>query len=244
MAGRLARSSSWLPIFGVVGILLSSATIEHAVAAERPVREILVTDSRPLHAAVRQIEELCHCSITYEDPAWRRYEVIDKSSHAKTRPRLPLLAPAWRPFQFSVDDSRLDTPEHVLNSVRSVVDMYHISGNVGLYDVTVSGALISVVPAAGSIFDTVVSLDRTDRPAMESIVELVQAVSVSRGRKIKLGVMPVGKLSRTSLAIEADHESAADILGGIVAGLSPKLSWSLLYDYGLEEYALNLHEIQ
>jgi hypothetical protein len=51
---------------------------------------------------------------------------------------------------------------------------------------------------------------------------------------------PNNLLAQTTVLVESKPERAGDLLSRTLAGTGRKLSWLLLYDLGMRQYALNI----
>lgn len=68
-------------------------------------------------------------------------------------------------------------------------------------------------------------------------------VDLKESRMRMSTILPSGS-RKHALAMAVDDEPAAAVLARISALTGRKMSWRLLYDYGLGQYALNLHFVK
>src|SRR5881394_1416815 len=150
-------------------------------AGQAPER-LSVNDPRPLSAAVSLVEGRCHCAITYEDPLWRSDDV------ALSGPYWPAMIPKGGLFTFDAPDLAATTPAQTAAAMAEVVSAFEQSGSGrGAFRVTNDTIAVHVVPRAGSILDTPVTITHATRRLDEIVTVVLAEVERATGDKVEIG---------------------------------------------------------
>jgi hypothetical protein len=206
---------------------------------------ILVDDPRPLAAAVKHVETLCDCIVTYEDPRWTREQVVDVTAQTRQDGRLDpqVFSPAGQPFEFwfMMPPSGAASTQ-LSESLRDLLGRFHASGNPGVFSVQQRGETFHVRPESGSVLDVPVSLPLTATREGELIRALLRAVSAAQHTTIVMGIGT--DLGGWRIEESAANETAERVLTRLLTSRMPRRSWRLLYDFGSQKYVLNIHAVK
>src|SRR5437763_1084383 len=113
---------------GYVCAALVAAPVASVLGVQAP--EVLsVDDPRPLNAAVKLIEQRCHCTITYEDPKWGPDDDVDVSGSVWHRTDIRPRVPRGGRFTFSMaGDTSARTASQMRAPVEQVLRAFENSG--------------------------------------------------------------------------------------------------------------------
>jgi len=204
-------------------------------AGQAPER-LSVNDPRPLSAAVSLVERRCHCAITYEDPLWTSDDV------ALSGPHWPAMIPKGGLFTFDAPDLAVTTPAQMAAAMAQVVRVFEQSGSGrGAFRVTNDTIAVHVVPRAGSILDTPVTIPLATRRLDDVVTVVLAAVERGTGQKLELATFPTNFFFQHRVEIEAKQEGAREVLVRALAASGRALSWSLFFDARMRQYYLNTH---
>jgi hypothetical protein len=206
--------------------------------------DMQVDAPRPLAEAAFQVEAMCSCVVTYEDPRWTREQVVDVTAQVRQEGRFEthVFSPAGKLFEFRFlmppsETVSIQLPE----SLRALLNDFHRSGNPGRFSITQSGDVYHVRPASGSVLDVEVSLPAIAADEAELIGALLRAVSAAQHTAIVMGTSDLG--TRRFVA-SAANETAESVLTKLLTTRTPRRSWQLLYDFGSQRYVLNTRKIE
>ena len=205
---------------------------------------IRVDDPRPLAAAVKHVETVCDCIVTYEDPRWTREQVVDVAAQIRQDGRLdPVFSPAGQAFDFwfMMPPSGASSTQ-LFESLRDLLARFHGSGNPGVFSVQQRGEIFHVRPESGSVLDVHVSLPVTTTREGELIRALLRAVSAAQHTTIVMGIGADVGAWRVEESVA--NETADRVLTRILTRRMPHRSWQLLYDFGSQKYVLNTHAVK
>lgn len=219
-----------------------------AAFGARPVAE----GARPVAEAVRQIEQISGQPIAYEDPPLGDPAAMIPMV-VSTQGRDPeLMAPKAGRLAFDgpADGSR----EAAAAAVRAALGAYAAGDPAARFALREDAGLLQVVPletrdatgravAATSALDARIALAPKPRTALEALDEILERLSAALGQPVGRGAAPLAALAGRKIALSAEGEPAREVLARLVAATGMRLSWRLLYDPGLREYALNLAEV-
>ena len=157
-------------------VCLTAALVVIPTAGLRAIQEskLSVDDPRPLNAAVKLIEQRCHCSITYEDPKCRPEDVIDISGSVWHRPDIHPRIPKGGRFTFSIPpDLSGATAEQMRGLVEQVLVAFDRARSFpGAFLVTTDNTGLHVLPQSGSVVDEHVTV----APVPQRIIDIVTAI--------------------------------------------------------------------
>jgi hypothetical protein len=231
------QASRW----AVVALVTAPAMV---LAIQQP--DVLsVNDPRPLSAAIKLVEERCHCAISYEDPIWQPHEVIDISgsiSHrADIKPRIPI----GGRFAFSMDtDLSSLTGGQLRRTVEQLLRTFEGSNSgPGQFQLMSRGLMLHVVPKSGSVLDVPVTIGLGTRRIVDVITTTLNQVSVASGHKSEIATGPIGLLNGR-IQFEAQKEPAYAVLDRALLASGRRLSWQLFYDVTFGQYYLNVHVVR
>jgi hypothetical protein len=201
-----------------------------------------VNDPRPLNAAIKVVEQRCHCAITYEDPKWGADDVVDISDSIWHRPDIRPRIPKGGLFTFDAPPGLSSTtPAQTRAAMAQVVRTFEQSGSGrGAFRVTNDATTVHVLPRGGSILDTPVSIPNGTLPLGDVVTLVLRAVGQATGQRIELGAFPTN-FFKGRVEIQAGQTVARDVLVQAFAASGRQLSWRLLYSVGMGQYYLNVH---
>ncbi len=219
----------------ILPILLSAVQAPETVS---------VNDPRPLNAAVKVVEERCHCAITYEDPQWGPDDVDDVSGSVQHKPGIRVRIPKGGLFTFDPPAGLSSgTPAQTEAAMAQVVRAFQESGRGGrgAFRVTHDATTVHVIPVGGSVLDTPVTVTGAARPLVDVVTMLLAEVGQVTGEKIGLATLPINLFTQRRVAIEATQEPARAVLIRTLAASGRALSWRLFYDVTMGQYYLGIH---
>lgn len=224
---------------------LMAVQIGQSAAVAQQDWRIHVDDPRPLAAAVKHVETLCDCIVTYEDPRWTREQVIDVTAQTRQdgQPAPQVFSPAGQPFEFwfMMPPSGAALTQ-LSESLRALLERFHESGNPGVFTVQQRGEIFHVRPESGSVLDVQVSLPVTATREGELIRALLRAVSAAQHITIAMGIG--ADVGAWRVEESAANETAERVLTRLLTSRMPHRSWQLLYDFGSQKHVLNIHAVK
>lgn len=204
-----------------------------------------VDDPRPLSAAIRLVEERCHCAITYEDPIWQPDDVIDISGSIAHRADVIPRIPTGGRFTFSVDaDLSSLTRVQLRRTAGQVLRTFESSkSGPGQFQLMSGGLALHVVPKSGSVLDVPVTIAPGTPRILDVITTTLKQVSEASGRKIGIGTGPF-RLLNGRIELEAHQEPAYALLDRALLASGRTLSWRLFYSVTTGQYYFNVHVVR
>lgn len=222
--------------------------------------EILVSDSRPVAAATKVLEEKYGWIVTYEDPRYE-YEgdLIDKTDPAYRRANpngLRALIP--RGGQIKLDYQVIASkgvPASPDTLIQSLLDTNAMLDNPGRFSLTRTGNILHVIPSQVRnqqgrlvsdypILNTRVTFPEQKRSVLSTLELTVKAISQAIQTKVIIGSVPLSLLMNTEVTQSARNEAARSVLLKSLEATKTPLSWQLFYDPGLKWFALNVHPVR
>ncbi|MFZ3326745.1 MAG: hypothetical protein WA231_13005, partial [Methylocella sp.] len=212
---------------------------------------VVVSDPRPVAAAIEEIEKLSGRPITYEDPPFLNKDYMTPMVESVTGDP-GLLVPSGGSLRFTLPADA--SAEQKAAAAQSMVGNYNASHGAATFSVSQDG-LTHVVPrqtmdASGRlmpvtpVLDTRITMAAKTRSAMELLGEICQAVSLISGQPVGIGTVPTNALYQQKIEIGANNEPARQVLEKLIVANRLSLSWRLLYDPGLKTYYLNIPVIR
>ncbi len=219
------------------------------IAPARLGSEIVVSGSRPVAEAVREIERLSGQVVTYEDAP-----IADPGAVA------PMVAGGDAAFamprigRLSFEGPETASLEAAGKAVEAALAAYEAGRPAARFALLRSGDALHVVPVAISdtagrsakvmpALDVRVSVPGGRRSALDALDQWRLALAAALGRPVGLGAAPLATLQARRIEFSANGEPAREALSRLLAATGIRLSWRLLYDPGTKEYALNLAEV-
>jgi hypothetical protein len=225
-----------------IGVMFATLCAATSVIAQG--LQIRVDDPRPLMSGVTELERLCRCVITYEDPRWEDADVVDVTAQVRgtNDPSKPkVYSPAGRFFAFSWPTQSENVPAAIsATRLRTVLETYDTSGNPGHFAASFDGAY-HVHPREGSLLFQPITIPVETRSLSAALYLLAGTLSAATGSQTVIGRVPENLLQRITVRDGATAEPASVILQRFLSAADVMLSWRLLYDYGTRKYALNVH---
>jgi hypothetical protein len=237
------RTGVVLIVASLLGTVVVPAT---ARVTQGQLESVVIDDPRPLAAAVLELEQRCHCAISYEDSQWTESEVEEvRSAPAQSPGTLRPKVPKGRSLSVTLD-RQIDaaSPNEMQAALNAMFDAFERAGNPGAFRVVSSQMGYHVVPKEQALFDVRITVATRSRSVADAIPEILAAVSTASGKQIRLGRVPVKLLMGTTTDAGANNQRFGDVLARILASTGKPLSWRLLYDFAMASYYLNLHTVQ
>jgi hypothetical protein len=213
------------------------------ISAVQALETVSVNDPRPLYAAVKVLEERCHCAITYEDPQWRPDDVDDISGSVAHKPGVRVRIPKGGLFTFDAPPGLSSgTPAQAEAAIAQVVRAFQESGSGrGAFRVAHDATTVHVIPVGGSVLDTPVTVTGAARPLVDVVTMLLAEIGQVTGKRIGLATFPINFFKQRRVAIEATQQPARAVLLRTLAASERPLSWRLFYDATMGQYYLSIH---
>ncbi|HEY7289235.1 MAG TPA: hypothetical protein VH583_05305 [Vicinamibacterales bacterium] len=201
---------------------------------------IEINDARPVNAATLQLENRCHCVITYEDPVWRSDQVMDISGSVAHRSEVHPYGPRGGHFSFSVAED-LSQPSQASKAVKAMLEAFDRSFSAGgAFRVVEQAGTLHVIPSDGSVLDVSVTLGGPSATLNDVIHDVLKQVHAATDRKVLLGTFPSRAMS-LRIPIGQKSTSAGEALASALASTGLKLSWELRFSYTMTAYYLSIH---
>jgi hypothetical protein len=236
---------------------LSSAIQSQAKASEQQALRIHVVDyPRPVSAAVLQIEKHFGWVVTYEDtPYVHPSQIVDITAQVRRDGQMSKRVFGMRrgsiDITYTPRQTTIDT--QVGEAVQQVLLHSRAAGNIGEFSVDWVPGGYHVVPLAVKgksgvtepqlpLLDTRITLPYREEDGLEIIMRWAEAISTASGHRVHPGTMPMNRLARARVPVEAQNDRARDILWRALQSIGPDLSWQLLCDVGENgSCAINIH---
>lgn len=211
----------------------------------RAQEQLLVESTRPLAAAIGILEKNYDWQINYEDPPYTDpRDLVDRTHPNYKGPGRSIDPRGGRlDIRYSVSPST-GKPDPV-TVLQMLIDDHVKRANPGQFQIRVVGGLYSVIPAQGSILDTAISLPEIERNYMDTLIEILRALSAAIGVKVAGPAFYTSRPER--FKIGANNEPAREVLLRLFEAMKGyQFSWHLLYGpnwgYALNVFAKRLPE--
>jgi hypothetical protein len=220
-----------------------------------------VNDGRPVGKAVRTLEDLCQCVITYEDPrivySRETKDVTDEVSRSIPANSRRVIVPKGGALTVNYRTvPGTDRPVNLTSTLNDVLKEHESEDGAGRFRIEQSNGVIHVIPVAvkningkigpqTSVLDAPISLPRQERSGMQTLTAICEAISKKNHMRVELGAVPINLLLQHRSIQGFRNEQARTVLIRFLQDLdkSGRFSWRLLYGPGTKEYALNIHRI-
>src|SRR5262245_42944063 len=200
-----------------------------------------IDDPRPLAKIAQQVQGLCECIVTYEDPQWTREQVVDVTALRNGRLDQPVFDPIAQPSDFwFVLPPRDRFSADLSTSLRTALQEVRRSGNPDLFAVRQRGNLYHITPAEGSLLDVKVSLPATVGREGDVVHDLLRTLSAAQHTTIVLGETALGA---NFIELGPATDTAENFLTKLLTTPDARRSWQLLYDFGSQRYVIDIHLI-
>ena len=204
------------------------------LAAAQPRTERVVVDAgRPVAEAALEIAKRCLCVITYEDQAWDRSEVVPSPDAATS-------VPASVRFEFELPLDLAGQRARTRDAIRAMLQAFNGLGGARRFKLLESATAFSIVPVTGSPLDVTISFTSTDGTLADTLRRFLDVVSRQSHTRLLEGNVPSNFVMQHSVIVVADRQTARDVLDLIWSAAGARVSWRLLYDYGMQAYFLNV----
>lgn len=220
-----------------------------------------VNDGRPVGKAVRTLEDLCQCVITYEDPrivySRETKDVTDEISRSIPANSRRVIVPKGGALTVNYETvPATNRPVNLTSTLNDVLKAHERGDGAGKFRIEQSNGVIHVIPVAvknvtgkiepqASVLDAAISLPRQERTGTQTLTAICDAISKKNHITLILGAVPVNFLLQYRSVQGFKNERARTALIKFLQDLdkSGRLSWRLLYEPGIKTYALNIHRI-
>lgn len=228
-------------------------------AQQEPIRIEVIDYPRPVAAAVLQIESQFGLVVTYEDTSYvHPSDIVDATDQVSrdrtTSRRVFQMRNGNIDFTYTPRPGRSDS--QLGDVLRGMLEQSSLAGNTGEFRVDSVRGGYHVVPVAtkgksglsepyASPLEARITLSQLDGTGLEVMERLAEAISISAGRKVTPGTMPLGRFHRARVAVAAQNEPARDVLWRVMQSVGPDLSWQLLCSVGEKSRcAINIHPVR
>lgn len=256
----------WKPsILIMTAIFLSIVSL----CAQTTSVNIQASRSRPLQAALDELEKQLGVPINYEDPRYACPEdlqdvtaQVQSPAQKAANPNARIIVPKGGTLTLaaSVPASVPKTPD-ALPLITQLRVQHEANGYAGRFSVTQIGGVYTVQPVSARnsacvwapvvpAMDTRLSLPTQRRDATETINLVLSAVSKQINAKIGLGTIPILSFINRTVTIGAADQPANVALVQVLQEISaqesaipssqPLYSYHLLYDPGVKYYMLHI----
>jgi hypothetical protein len=206
--------------------------------------------------------------INYEDPVYAfDGDLIDgadpkyRIAHPGVRALIPRGGSvSWAATFQKGSANRLSNP---LGLLLELTSSHATNGNPGTFLVREQQGIYFIVPAQvrgadgkliaqSSPLDLLITLQEKERSGLDTVRDILQAVSKGAGMNVGMGTLPMNLLFQTTGTIGALNEPARSVLIRALEGLhwngqNPstvpmrKIDWQMFYDANSRDYTFNAH---
>jgi hypothetical protein len=233
--------------------------ISPALCATHP-QTLTIEDPRPIAKALELLQSKYGYVVTYEDPRYTYEGDLKDVSQQMTgsvdpRHRIRTLVPVGGAVNISVPTTAIDS--RTLTPVLSQLLQSHAAlQKGGHFRLLEEGGVFHVIPTEvqdrsgnwqpqSSLLDSTITVPKlTNADGMTMLDAICESLTRGSGARVLVGTVPVNMLMQHRGDLEANSEVARAVLLRALAFSSPQLSWSLLYDAGLQIFVLNVSLIE
>jgi hypothetical protein len=211
--------------------------------------------ARPVHVAVRALEQKFGWRICYEDPPYATNESTN------VIPGVAFVVPIAKPIRFSFDQPRDLLSGEKARVVGQILQQHAQLGNPGAFAAIHNGDFTHIVPIArtdetgaiipyASLLSTHVNFAATQMSVQQIVEVVLGQVSAARNIPVELGSIPTS-LFHEQQTRGASDDTAEDVLVksfelanhiGQSSGATPRrVAWDLLYDPDGKRFFFNAH---
>jgi hypothetical protein len=218
--------------------------------------EVFVDDPRPLHEAVVEFLKRYPITVTYEDPRFEfSGDIKDVTDQVRRTPNPQnhrTLVPRGSVLETSYAVNK-DTgePVDVASALQAMVEAKNTNPVGGRFAVYQSGQAFHVVPTGirrrdgawipqTSVLDVPISLTVQEANGVELLESILKQASAASGQDIRGPVGPANPLFRYTGNVEAQNESAREVLMATLHSINPRFSWTMSYVPGDRYYVLGI----
>jgi hypothetical protein len=225
-----------------------------------------INDPRPVAKAVRTLEDLCHCVVTYEDPrlinAAELKDITDElrgqRNQSQTVAVARIIVPKGGAFTVTYNPVRGREPQANIESVlQEILKSHDREVGAGKFRIEKGKDVFHVIPIAvknangvftsqTSVLDTKISLPMRERSGFQMLDAICRAVSNEQHKRLEVATAPMNLFLQNRTTLGFSNEKARDVLIKFLQNVdqSGRLSWQLLYEPGMKTYALNIHRVE
>jgi len=235
--------------------------IASSLGGASDVLHLAVHSPKPLQDICFQLEEALHWRISYEDPPVLAGDELVPEMNPGGVSRLVMRA---QPLSIDVPTKNSTSSEVKRDTVRTILDAYHRSGNRAVFREIQQGDFIHIVPDAvrgedgrlqrfQPMFDTHVTIPRGTYSLGVLTSEILSQVGQIRGIPIMRATVPINLFAQATVTEAANDEPARDVLMRAFEGINEqriadhlsvlRLTWYLLYNPNGQHYFFNVTSV-
>jgi len=210
---------------------------------------VAANDPRPPDQAMMALREYYGWKLDYEDPVYSAEDVMDDTDPAWSQSHpgsKRATVPKGGAFSASYPGVTNPTVQMMTTQmtmvVVAIVQQYNaISRSSRFVTVSEGDGRIAVLPEAGSVLDTEVTLPKGSRSLVDEVHLIMQAISDNSGQIVSTGYLP-SPSGWANLTFDDGGETStarARLLATIAKAQYP-LVWRMLYDFDHKKYFFNL----
>jgi hypothetical protein len=205
---------------------------------------VAANDPRPLDQAMMALREYYGWKLDYEDPVYSAEDVVDDTDPAWSQSHpgsKRVTVPKGGAFSASYPGATNPTVQMTM-VVDAIVQQYNaISRSSRFVTVSEGDGRIAVLPEAGSVLDTEITLPKGSRSLVDEVHLIMQAISDNSGQTVTTGYLPSPSVW-ANLTFDDGGETStarARLLATLAKAQYP-LVWRMLYDFDHKKYFFNL----
>ena len=234
--------------------------ISPALCATQP-QTVTIEDPRPIDKALELLQSKYGYVVTYEDPRYA-YEgdlkdvsqQMTGSSEPRDR-RIRTLVPVGGAVNISIPTTVIDS-RALVPVLGQLLQSHSALQRGGHFRLLEDGGVFHVIPTEvqdrsgnwqpqSSLLDSTITVPKlTNANGGTMLNAICESLTKGSGARVVVGIVPVNMLMQHRGDLEANSEVARTVLLRALAFSSPQLSWSLLYDAGLQIFVLNVSLIE
>lgn len=249
----LALTVSAIYLWSIMGVSVRGS-------GPKSLRIRVVDYPRPIAAALLQIEKHFHSVVTYEDTRYIHpsdiVDVTERFGRDRSDPAKRLLGMRGGSIDLTYTPRPgTATEAQVAEVLQAVLAHSRNAWNTGEFRIDWIPGGYHVVPVAmkgkngamepyASPLDARITLTYRQENGLDLMLRLVRAIAAASGSTVTVGTMPMNRLERARVAVDAHNDPARDVLWRGLQSIGPDLSWQLLCDVGEQGLcALNIHAV-
>lgn len=243
---------------GLVGAILLIGAVELAGAQAGPqasrasvvegVLTLSVTDElNPLASAIEQLQRVCLCAISLEEPEWQHAEDVQGRFDAQAKRTIRTGPRASVALSRSVASpmSRQDVAAVLRDLVGQIEQQ--TSARFAVVEGRTLGVVVKsvrkangVVAPAESVLDSRITLIRDRRPLSDWLSRIGYELRRVSQRPVYSVYPPGGQLRDYMVVLAADNEPARDVLERLLSDLPREAAWRWSYSPATDRFTLGL----
>lgn len=241
---------------GVIPLIAACITMIASPCAPAQTSAVIdVSEPRPLAVALDKLEPLVRAAVNYEDVPYQNPADMQEVSTAQQRAESPgysLMVPRNGHVSATLVIGATNSEADILYQVNSLIASYGSGGMPGDFTVEQANGMLYVIPtkvqavngswrAVQSPMKAAITIPYAERPVIDTLVLIFEAVSGSSGVNIAVGSVPFWP--KQTVAFGATDEPARDALARFLANAAnTPMSYRLLFDPKMG-YMVNFNRI-